>query len=221
MAYDATKMKDWQISEAAEENMPTPDEWRERLNLQKDEIIPFGRLCRLDFMKIIERLKDKPDGKYVEVTAITPTPLGEGKSTTAMGLLEGLGKRGNSAGGCIRHNVHRTITFRLGNRLFRPRAGVHVIRCRASRGQVERHGGELPGRAPLQEQHLVGIGNRQQFAQVRFGLLCDLQKDLAAMAHFHHGSPLSMEIQEFVSNLLENFDRQGRRPGAEIEYSAH
>ncbi|MBE9501398.1 MAG: formate--tetrahydrofolate ligase [Chloroflexi bacterium] len=102
MAYDATKMKDWEISEAAEANMPTPDEWRERLNLKKDEIIPFGRLCRLDFMKIIERLKDKPDGKYIEVTAITPTPLGEGKSTTAMGLLEGLGKRGENAGGCIR-----------------------------------------------------------------------------------------------------------------------
>jgi len=102
VAYDATKMKDWQISEAAEENMPTPEEWRERLNLQKDEIIPFGRLCRLDFMKIIERLRDKPDGKYIEVTAITPTPLGEGKSTTAMGLLEGLGKRGDKAGGCIR-----------------------------------------------------------------------------------------------------------------------
>jgi methylenetetrahydrofolate dehydrogenase (NADP+)/methenyltetrahydrofolate cyclohydrolase/formyltetrahydrofolate synthetase len=102
MAYDATKMKDWQISEAAEENMPTTDEWRERLNLQKDEIIPYGRLCRLDFMKIMQRLKDKPDGKYIEVTAITPTPLGEGKTTTTMGLLEGLGKRGKNAGGCIR-----------------------------------------------------------------------------------------------------------------------
>ena len=102
MAYDATKMKDWQISEAAEVNMPTPDEWRERLNLQKDEIIPQGRLCKLDFMKIIERLKDKPDGKYIEVTAITPTPLGEGKSTTTCGLIEGLGKRGINVGGCIR-----------------------------------------------------------------------------------------------------------------------
>jgi methylenetetrahydrofolate dehydrogenase (NADP+)/methenyltetrahydrofolate cyclohydrolase/formyltetrahydrofolate synthetase len=102
LAYDAVKMKDWQISEAAEENMPTPDEWRERLNLQKDEIIPMGRLCRLDFLKIIERLKDKPDGKYIEVTAITPTPLGEGKSTTTCGLLEGMGKRGLNAGGCIR-----------------------------------------------------------------------------------------------------------------------
>ncbi len=102
MAYDAVKMKDWQISEAAEANMPTPDEWREKLNLQKDEIIPFGRLCRLDFMKIIERLKDKPDGKYIEVTAITPTPLGEGKTTTTMGIIEGMGKRGLNVGAAIR-----------------------------------------------------------------------------------------------------------------------
>ena len=102
MAYDATKLKDWQIAEAAEEKMPTPDEWRDRLGLQKDEIIPYGRLCKLDFMKIIERLKKKPDGKYIEVTAITPTPLGEGKTTTTMGILEGMGKRGKNVGGCIR-----------------------------------------------------------------------------------------------------------------------
>jgi formate--tetrahydrofolate ligase len=102
VAYDAVKMKDWQISEAAEANMPTPDEWREKLKLEKDEIIPFGRLCRLDFMKIINRLKNKPDGKYIEVTAITPTPLGEGKSTTSCGLMEGMGKRGLNVGGCLR-----------------------------------------------------------------------------------------------------------------------
>jgi formyltetrahydrofolate synthetase len=102
VAYDAVKMKDWQISEAAEENMPTPDQWREKLGLQKDEIIPYGRLCRLDFMKIIERLKAKKDGKYIEVTAITPTPLGEGKSTTSCGLMEGMGKRGLNVGGCLR-----------------------------------------------------------------------------------------------------------------------
>jgi len=102
VAYDATKLKDWQISDAAEENMPTPDEWREKMNLQKDEIIPYGRLCRLDFMKIIERLKAKPDGKYIEVTAITPTPLGEGKSTTSCGLMEGMGKRGLNVGGALR-----------------------------------------------------------------------------------------------------------------------
>jgi formate--tetrahydrofolate ligase len=102
MAYDATKMKDWEIAEASEPNMPKPEEWREKLGLQKDELIPFGRLSKLDFMKIIDRLKDKPDGKYVEVTAITPTPLGEGKSTTSCGLMEGLGKRGKNVGGALR-----------------------------------------------------------------------------------------------------------------------
>jgi len=95
-------MKDWQISEAAEENMPTPEEWREKLGLQKDEILPYGRIAKLDFLKIIDRLKDKPDGKYIEVTAITPTPLGEGKSTTSCGLMEGMGKRGLNVGGALR-----------------------------------------------------------------------------------------------------------------------
>ncbi len=102
MAYDATKMKDWQIAEAAEPNMPTPEQWRERLGLEKDEVLPYGRISKLDFLKIIERLKGKPDGKYIEVTAITPTPLGEGKSTTSLGLIEGLGKKGKNVGGCLR-----------------------------------------------------------------------------------------------------------------------
>jgi len=102
MPYDATQMQDWQISEAAEKGMPTPREWQGRLGLQEDEVIPMGRLAKLDFLKIIERLKDRPDGKYIEVTAITPTPLGEGKSTTSLGLIEGLGKRGKNVGGCLR-----------------------------------------------------------------------------------------------------------------------
>jgi len=102
VAYDAVKMKDWQISEAAEVNMPTPDEWREKLGLEKDELLPYGRIAKLDFLKIIERLKGNPDGKYIEVTAITPTPLGEGKSTTSCGLMEGMGKRGLNVGGALR-----------------------------------------------------------------------------------------------------------------------
>jgi formate--tetrahydrofolate ligase len=102
MAYDARNMQDWQISEAAEENMPEPEKMREMLGLEKDELMAMGRLGKLDFLKIMERLKHKPDGKYIEVTAITPTPLGEGKSTTSIGLIEGLGKRGKSVGGALR-----------------------------------------------------------------------------------------------------------------------
>ncbi len=99
---DPRKLADWQIAEIAEEEMPTVDQAQEMLGLKKEEIIPMGKLCRVDFMKVIDRLKNKPDGKYIEVTAITPTPLGEGKTTTSMGLIEGLGKRGKNVGGCIR-----------------------------------------------------------------------------------------------------------------------
>lgn len=102
MPFDATKLADWQISEEAEKHMPTPDEWREKLGLQKDEMLPMGRLSKIDFLKVINRLKKNPDGKYIEVTAITPTPLGEGKSTTSCGLMEGLGKRGVNVGGALR-----------------------------------------------------------------------------------------------------------------------
>lgn len=102
MPYDATKLADWQISEEAEKNMPSPEQWREKLGLQKDEMLPMGRLAKIDFLKVINRLKNNPDGKYIEVTAITPTPLGEGKSTTSCGLMEGLGKRGMNVGGALR-----------------------------------------------------------------------------------------------------------------------
>src|SRR4030043_190354 len=102
MPYDATKMADWQISEAAEVNMPTPEKWRGKLGLMPDEVLPMGRLAKRDFLKIMNRLAKKEDGKYIEVTAITPTPLGEGKSTTSVGLMEGLGMRGKNVGGALR-----------------------------------------------------------------------------------------------------------------------
>ena len=102
MPYDVHKLKDYQIAELAEQNMPGPKEWRDRLGLEKDEVIPYGRICKLDFQKIMERTKNVPDGKYVEITAITPTPLGEGKTTTTLGLVQGLAKRGFCAGAAIR-----------------------------------------------------------------------------------------------------------------------
>jgi len=102
MPWDPTKMADWEIAAEAEKNMPKPYEVAERLGLEPEEVIPYGRVSRLDFMKILNRLKDKPDGKYIEITAITPTPLGEGKTTTTIGLIEALNKRGKFTGGCIR-----------------------------------------------------------------------------------------------------------------------
>ena len=100
---DPTKMKDWEIAEAAEENMKSVYELAEGLGLEKLELLPYGhKLGKVDYMSVLNRLKDKPNGKYIEVTAITPTPLGEGKTTTTMGVIEGLGKLGKDVGGAIR-----------------------------------------------------------------------------------------------------------------------
>jgi len=100
---DPTRLKDWEIAEAAQERMKTVYQLAEEMNLDKMELFPYGHhVGKLDYMSILRRLKDKPNGKYIEVTAITPTPLGEGKSTTTMGLIEGLGKIGKQVMGAIR-----------------------------------------------------------------------------------------------------------------------
>ncbi|HUU19081.1 MAG TPA: formate--tetrahydrofolate ligase [Sedimentisphaerales bacterium] len=103
MKLDATKMKDWQIAEAAEEEMKPVSQLAEEMGLQESELIPMGRkLAKVDYQQALARLQDAPTAKYINVTAITPTPLGEGKTTTAMGLIEGLGKLGKRVVGAIR-----------------------------------------------------------------------------------------------------------------------
>jgi formate--tetrahydrofolate ligase len=103
MLLDPTKHADWEIAEAAEKNMKTTYQLAEELGLQKDELIPHGHyISKVDYAKVLRRLKDKSDGKFIEVTAITPTPLGEGKSTTTLGLLQGMGRRGKKVTACIR-----------------------------------------------------------------------------------------------------------------------
>jgi len=103
MKLDPTVMEDWQIAEAAEENMRSLDELAKELGLSYGEMLPYGsQLAKLDYIKILDRVKDVPQGKYVDVTAITPTPLGEGKTTTAIGLVQGLGKIKKRVMGTIR-----------------------------------------------------------------------------------------------------------------------
>lgn len=60
-----------------------------------EELEPYGRyMAKIDYAKVLERTKDSPDAKLVTVTAITPTPLGEGKTVTAFGLGQALAQRG-------------------------------------------------------------------------------------------------------------------------------
>ncbi|MCL4477143.1 MAG: formate--tetrahydrofolate ligase [Nitrospirae bacterium] len=103
MALDPTKHADWEIAEEAETRMKTVYQLGEELGLEKEELLPHGHyVAKLDFNKILKRLSGRQDGKYIDVTAITPTPLGEGKSTTTMGLTQGLGKRGKKVIAAIR-----------------------------------------------------------------------------------------------------------------------
>ncbi|RKY24713.1 MAG: formate--tetrahydrofolate ligase [Planctomycetota bacterium] len=103
MTLDPVKMKDWQIAEAAEATMKPVSQLADEMGLQPDELIPMGRtLAKVDYSAALTRLSDAPTAKYIDVTAITPTPLGEGKTTTAIGLLEGLGKLGKRVVGAIR-----------------------------------------------------------------------------------------------------------------------
>lgn len=103
MPLDPTKHADWEIAEAAEAHMKTVYQLGEELGLEKHELLPHGHyIAKVDFKNVLSRIGNKPDGKYVDVTAITPTPLGEGKSTTTMGLTQGLGKRGKKVIAAIR-----------------------------------------------------------------------------------------------------------------------
>ena len=103
MKLDPTKLKDWQIAEAAEENLKSASALAAELGLQDDEWMPYGRtLAKIDATRVLKRVGAGRKGKYIDVTAITPTALGEGKTTTTLGLVQGLGKLGKKVIGCVR-----------------------------------------------------------------------------------------------------------------------
>lgn len=63
----------------------------EELGLEADELELYGPYKAKIKLEVLERLKERPNGKYIDVTAITPTPLGEGKTTTTVGVCQALG----------------------------------------------------------------------------------------------------------------------------------
>ncbi len=104
MAFiDPVNNPDWKVAQAAEKHMKRVDELADNLGLTGDELVPMGHyVAKVDYMKVLKRLEKKKDAKYIDVTAITPTPLGEGKTTSSIGLIQGMGKLGKSVIGAIR-----------------------------------------------------------------------------------------------------------------------
>ncbi len=70
--------------------------------LLPDEVETYGRYKAKVDLSVIERLSDRPDAKLINVTAITPTPAGEGKTTTSVSLTQGLGHIGRKVALCLR-----------------------------------------------------------------------------------------------------------------------
>ena len=91
------------IDIAQEATLKPIQELAEELGLEGDELELYGKYKAKVHLSVLERLRDVPNGKYVLVTAITPTPLGEGKTTTTVGLSQAMGAHlGKRVFTCIR-----------------------------------------------------------------------------------------------------------------------
>ncbi|HEX9616876.1 MAG TPA: formate--tetrahydrofolate ligase [Anaerolineales bacterium] len=91
------------IEIAQEAELKTVKMLAEEVGLLPEELELYGDYKAKIRLEVLDRLKDVPDGKYIDVTAITPTPLGEGKSTTMVGLSQALGAHlGKRVFTCIR-----------------------------------------------------------------------------------------------------------------------
>ena len=92
---------DLEIAQAAE--LRPIIEIAKKVGLEQKDLVPYGWYKAKVSLSVLDRLQDKPNGKYIDVTAITPTPLGEGKSTTTIGLTQALGSAlGKNVICCIR-----------------------------------------------------------------------------------------------------------------------
>jgi formate--tetrahydrofolate ligase len=163
---------------------PIVDVARE-LGLRDDEIEPYGSTKAKITLAAIERLEaENPRGKYVLVTAISPTPLGEGKSTTTVGLAQGLNRIGHKAAVCIRQPS-------LG-----PVFGIKGGAAGGGRSQV----------IPMEDfnLHLTGDVHAIGAAHNLAAAFID--------NHFHHGNALGMDpLNVLWPRVVDISDRSLRR----------
>ncbi|MBN1109407.1 MAG: formate--tetrahydrofolate ligase [Methanomassiliicoccales archaeon] len=90
------------IEIAQEAQVLTIDKIAAKLGITPEDIVPYGRYMAKVPLPVLRRFEDRPDGKLVLITAITPTPAGEGKTVTTIGLVQALGRRGVKVMGAIR-----------------------------------------------------------------------------------------------------------------------
>ncbi|MEJ6570723.1 MAG: formate--tetrahydrofolate ligase [Akkermansiaceae bacterium] len=143
---------------------------KEKLGIGDEHLEPYGHYKAKVSLDYLESLKDRPDGKLILVTAISPTPAGEGKTTTSVGLTDGLNRIGKKAVVCLRE----------------PSLGP----CFGMKGGAA--GGGYAQVVPMEDINLHFTGDFHAI-----GLANNL---LAALVdnHIHHGNVLGIDVRRVV-----------------------
>tara|TARA_B100001093_G_scaffold16014_1_gene14650 strand:- start:2313 stop:3986 length:1674 start_codon:yes stop_codon:yes gene_type:complete len=169
---------DIEIAQAA--NLEKISTIASKLNIPEDSLEPFGHYKAKISLDFLNSLKDKPDGKLVLVTAISPTPAGEGKTTTSVGLGDALNKIGKKA----------LVTIR------EPSLGpVFGMKGGAA-------GGGMSQVIPMEDinLHFTGDFNAIQLANNLLAAMLD--------NHIHHGNKLSIDVRRVTwKRVLDMNDR--------------
>ncbi|HCC20576.1 MAG TPA: formate--tetrahydrofolate ligase [Verrucomicrobiales bacterium] len=143
---------------------------KEKLGIPDEHLEPYGHYKAKVSLDYLESLKDRPDGKLILVTAISPTPAGEGKTTTSVGLTDGMNRIGKKAVVCLRE----------------PSLGP----CFGMKGGAA--GGGYAQVVPMEDINLHFTGDFHAI-----GLANNL---LAALVdnHIHHGNVLEIDVRRVV-----------------------
>ncbi|MBK1830052.1 formate--tetrahydrofolate ligase [Verrucomicrobiaceae bacterium R5-34] len=143
---------------------------KEKLGISEEHLKPYGHYKAKISLDYLETLKERPDGKLILVTAISPTPAGEGKTTTSVGLTDALNRIGKKAAVCLRE----------------PSLGP----CFGMKGGAA--GGGYAQVVPMEDINLHFTGDFHAI-----GLANNL---LAAMVdnHIHHGNSLAIDQRRVV-----------------------
>jgi len=157
---------------------------RDRLGIPEDQLEPYGRFKAKIAPHHVARLADKPDGKLILVTGISPTPAGEGKTTTSVGLVDGLARIGRNAIVCLREPS-------LG-----PVFGMKGGAAGGGHAQV----------VPMEDINLHFTGD--------FNAIALAHNLLAALIdnHIHHGNALGIDVRRITwKRVMDMNDRALRR----------
>lgn len=152
----------------------------ENLNICEDDLIPYGKYKAKISLSVMEKLKSKPNGKLILVTAINPTPAGEGKTTVTVGLGQGMAKIGKNAIIALRE----------------PSLGpVFGIKGGAA-------GGGYSQAVPMEDINLHFTGDMHAITAAN-NLLCALIDN-----HIQQGNELSIDVRQILfSRVLDMNDR--------------